>query len=101
MFYLQDLLAPSCSLWHAKNPWKGMNRLELPEENKFPLPTNHGPVLNLFERTYEFHIREYQELIKPQCSTEFLSEHPQLMALFLSQDVTDLFVPKTWSGSKA
>ena len=82
------------------DPWKGMNRLELSEEDEFPLPTNHGPVLNLFENTYEFHIREYQELIRTQCSTEFLSLHPEFMALFLSEDVTDLVVPKTWSGIK-
>ena len=74
-----------------------MNRLELPKDDLFPLPTNHGPLLNLFENTYEFHIREYQ-LIRTQCSTELLRLHPELMELFLSNDVTDLFVPKTWSG---
>ena len=90
--------SPAVPLGTLKDPWKGMNKLELPEEHEFLLPTNHGSVLNLFENTYEFHIREYQGLIDTQCSTEFLSEHPELMTLFLSDDVTNLFVPKRWSG---
>ena len=45
------------------DPWKGINKLEPPEEQEFPLPTYHRPVLNLFENTYDFHIREYKDLI--------------------------------------
>ena len=37
------------ALGAPKELWKGMNKLELPEDDLFPLPTNVGPVLNLFE----------------------------------------------------
>ena len=104
---LQQILHRYLSLFslqdHRLHLWKGINKLELPEDDLFPLPTNHGPVLNLFENTYEFHIREYQDLIRTQCSqcsTELLRLHPELIELFLSNDVTNLFVPKTWSGIK-
>ena len=77
-----------------------MLKLELPEDDFFPLPTNHGPRLHLFENTYDFYLREYKDLITTQCSSELIRLHPELMELFLSQDVIDLFVPQTWSGIK-
>ena len=92
--------SPAIAIGTSKDIWKGMLKLELPEEELFPLPTNHGPQLLLFENTYEFHLQEYKDLIIVQCSKDFLKSQPKLMDLFLSPDVIDLFVPKTWSGIK-
>ena len=92
--------SPPVALGTSKDIWKGMLKLELPEEEIFPLPTNHGPQLLLFENTYEFHLREYKDLITTQCSYAFLKSQPELMDLFLSQDIIDLFVPKVWTGIK-
>ena len=47
--------SPAVTLGTLTDPWRGMNKLELPDEQEFPLLTNHGPA---------FYIREYQGLIK-------------------------------------